>query len=135
MPGRSELALTQYIKNILEGNDREIMEHLAKYENCFTDTIANLQINEENFSYALEEIANELFSSRSATYAYVVSLFVFSIQLDMFCKCNHSWYQTDILIQTLVNILSQTSFTPTYNTCILLYFHLFLYYFPGRVQL
>ena len=130
MSRNRELTLTSYIKQILEGGNEEMMQYLAEYGDRFTDRIKTLPINEENFNHALEEIAKELFSSRPASYTYVVPLFIFSIELDIFCKCNHSWYQSDFLIQSLVNILSKTSFTPPYNTCILLYSHLFLYYIP-----
>ena len=133
MSGDRELILTDYIKKILQGENEEMMVHLAKYGNRFTRIVQTMQINEENFSGSLEGIANELFTSRNASYPYIAALCVFCLKLDAFCKCTHSWYQTDILIQSLVNILTKTSFNPPYNTYILLYMLIFLYYTPGSL--
>ena len=127
-----ERALERYIKNTLEGNDKDMQRFSMKYRNHYLSQIETLNLNQKTFSSAINVMTRELFSLRSATYPYVMSLLVFSVELDGFCRrIHHSWYTTGILTQTLVHILSKTSFNPpySYKKCVILYpsfFH-FLY--------
>ena len=122
--------IEHYIKNILEGND-EKMRHLStEYKNYHLSTIKTLNFSRETFSMGVEMISKRLFALSSDSTPYIMSLLVFSNELNTFYKVHHySWYTTDMLVQTLVHILLKTQFNHSNNRCIILY-PCFLSYFP-----
>ena len=78
------------------------------------------QLKAETFSYCLQAIADELFETREKTYPYVMMLLAFSLKLDEYCK-QYDWYNTELLIQSLVSILDKISFYPPNKYCVILY--------------
>ena len=115
----SRVVLEDYVTNILDGNDEDIQDLSIKYENYYLSSMETLNFTQETFGTGIEVISNELFSLRKVTEPYVVSLLIFSIELDKFYKL-HSWYTRDMLIRIIVNILYKREFKPN-NRCIILY--------------
>ena len=118
--------LEHYIKKILEGHDKKMVRLSKEYGNRYTSTIKKLNLNRETLSTSIKQISQELFSIiPCVSDPYVESLLLFSVELDSFYKLYHySWYTTDMLVQTLVHILSKTQFKPpsyNYNICTILY--------------
>ena len=111
-----EVHLHQFIKEVLQ-KDGHYMNHLAKeYEGLLPQL--DFELTEGTHSTTVQSIAEKLFVERDATYPYVTSLLVFSLTLDEYCK-KYNWYETDLLIQILVNILTKTSFNPP-NRCVII---------------
>ena len=120
-----ERVLRQYVENILEGNDKDVWYFSMKYRNHYLPQIMALKLERESFSTNIRTIAEELFITRSTTYPYVLSLLIFSFELDGYCRRIYSsWYTTATLVDILVNILSDYNYTPpnyNYNICNIIY--------------
>ena len=107
-----------------------------RYTDRYLTRIKQLNFTPETFCGGIEDISESLFCMRKPTTPYIISLLIFSIELDTFYKYHHSsWYTTDMLVQALVPILLlKTQFNPSYNKCCILY-PCFLSFFclPGLV--
>ena len=124
----SRVVLEDYVTNILDGNDEDIQDLSIKYENYYLSSMETLNFTQETFGTGIEVISNELFSLHKVTEPYVVSLLIFSIELDKFYKL-HSWYTRDMLIRIIVNILYKREFKPN-NRCIILYILVLFFFLP-----
>ena len=124
MSSLREEHIKHYISDILHGRD-ETIQHLSKrFENDNLSLIKTLNFTRETFSIGVEIISKRLFSLRGDSTPYIISLLIFSMELDKFYKKHqYSWYSTDMLIQTLVHVLLNTQlFSDNYrNKCIILY--------------
>ena len=137
MSSLREEHIKHYVSDILHGRD-ESMQQLSKiFKNGNLSLIETLNFTRETFSMGVEIISIRLFSLRDDSTPYIISLLIFSMELDKFYKKQqqqqqqYSWYTTDMLIQTLVHILLKTQlFSDNYkNKCIILY-PCFLSFFP-----
>ena len=121
-----EIRLYTYVKKLIQREDEEMNALFLESQERLPQI--TLQLKEETFSFCVQAIADELFEARKTTYPYVMSLLAFSLKLDEYCK-QYDWYNTEFLIQILVNILAKTSFNPPNIYCIILYQVLFLFFF------
>ena len=112
-----EMYLYAYVKKFLQGEDKEMNALMLEYQEFIPKT--PIQLKKETFSSCIQTIADELFKTRKPTDPYIIALLAFSSKLDKYCR-QYDWYNTEFLIQILVNILSKTSFTPNIY-CIILY--------------
>ena len=119
-----EMYLYAYVKKFLQREDKEMNDLMQEYQEFMPQI--TIQLNKETFSSCIQAIADELFETRKTTYPYVISLLAFSSKLDEYCK-QYDWYNTEFLIQILVNILAKTSFNPPNIYCIILYQVLFFF--------
>ena len=119
-----EMYLYAYVKKLLQREDKEMNDLVQEYQEFIPQI--TMQLKEETFSSCIQAIADELFETRKTTYPYVISLLAFSSKLDEYCK-QYDWYNTEFLIQILVNILAKTSFNPPNIYCIILYQVLFFF--------
>ena len=110
--------LYAYVKTFLQGEDKEMNALMLEYQE-FMPKIT-IQLKKETFSSCIQAIADELFETRKTTYPYVISLLAFSSKLDEYCK-QYDWYNTELLIQSLVSILDEISFYPPNKYCVILY--------------
>ena len=113
-----EMYLYAYVKKLLQREDKEMNDLMQKYQEFMPHI--TIQLKKETFSSCIQTIADELFETRKTTDPYVISLLAFSSKLDEYCK-QYDWYNTEFLIQILVNILAKTSFNPPNKYCIILY--------------
>ena len=113
-----ENRLYTYVKKVLQREDEEINALFLESQERLPKI--TLQLKEETFSFCVQAIADELFETREESYSYVMVLLAFSLKLDEYCK-QYDWYNTEFLIQILVNILGKTSFNPPNIYCIILY--------------
>ena len=119
-----EMYLYAYVKKFLQREDKEMNDFVQEYQEHLPQI--TIQLKEETFSFCIQAIADELFEARETTYPYVMTLLAFSLKLDEYCK-QYDWYNTEFLIQILVNILAKTSFNPPNKYCIILYQVLFFF--------
>ena len=121
-----EMYLYAYVKKLLQREDKEMNDLVQEYQEFLPQI--TIQLKEETFSFCIQAIANELFEARKTTYPYVMSLLAFSLKLDEYCK-QYDWYNTELLIQSLVSILDKISFYPPNKYCVILYPKFFSYYY------
>ena len=117
-----EMYLYAYVKKFLQREDKEMNDLMQEYQEFMPQI--TIQLKKETFSSCIQAIADELFETRKTTDPYVISLLAFSSKLDEYCK-QYDWYNTEFLIQILVNILAKTSFNPPNKYCVILYQALF----------
>ena len=130
---RRQQRIKDYVADVLynvSSADGAWIRHISReYKTRYLTRIKQLNFTPETFCGGIEDISESLFCMCKPTRPYIISLFMFSIELDMFYKCHHySWYTTDILIDTLVPILLKIEFNPSYkhNRCCILYLCLLL---------
>ena len=119
-----EMYLYVYVKKFLQREDKEMNDLMQEYQEFMPQI--TIQLKKETFSSCIQTIADELFETRKTTDPYVLSLLAFSCELDDYCR-QYDWYNTEFLIQILVNILAKTSFNPPNKYCIILYQVLFFF--------
>ena len=119
-----EMYLYAYVKKFLQREDKEMNDLMQEYQEFMPQI--TIQLKKETFSSCIQTIADELFETRKTTDPYVILLLAFSSKLDEYCK-QYDWYNTEFLIQILVNILAKTSFNPPNKYCIILYQVLFFF--------
>ena len=119
-----EMYLYAYVKKFLQREDKEMNDLMQEYQEFMPQI--TIQLKKETFSSCIQTIADELFETRKTTDPYVILLLAFSSKLDEYCK-QYDWYNTEFLIQILVNILAKTSFNPPNIYCIILYQVLFFF--------
>ena len=85
---------------------RHHLSHLNLEEMCFT---------EDTFSQTLKLLADTLFGMRGATKAYIITFLAFCKNLDKFCSVQYEWYNSNMLVDNIVYILSRTDFDPTFG--------------------
>ena len=113
-----EMYLYAYVKKFLQREDKEMNALMLEYQEFIPKT--PIQLKKETFSSCIQAIADELFKTRKPTDPYIIALLAFSSKLDKYCR-QYDWYDTEFLIQILVNILANTSFNPPNIYCIILY--------------
>ena len=113
-----EMHLYTYVKKLVQREDEEMNAFFLEYRERLPQI--TFQLKAETFSYCLQAIADELFETREKTYPYVMMLLAFSLKLDEYCK-QYDWYNTELLIQSLVSILDKISFHPPNKYCVILY--------------
>ena len=67
--------------------------------------------NIEEFTCTFQLICNDLFQYGGKP-QYIVTLIAFCLQLDVHMQSLYSWYQTDMLIDLLCDVLQKIDFNP-----------------------
>ncbi len=109
----SKRKLKQYITDVLDGKDAEIL-HLTKELNAedrYRILIDRLNMTEQTFAATLSRICDFLFSNKCGCRGYYTSLLIFSIELDTFHTKNSPWYSRDMLVETLIIIFLKNKYT------------------------
>lgn len=108
------------------------------YEDCsyrYKEMIQSLSITEKTIASGLKIMADEIFIDR-CTYYDVLVLLTFCIELNKHCTTLYPlypWYSQKILVEILVNILSDVNFIPpptsfnSPNICIIIYVNVLLF--------
>ena len=112
--------IRDYVWNIFNGGYTMIPGYDEKYinEQCITQ----LNFTEETLETKMVTISDTLFTERSVTRAYVETIILFSMKVDKYCKKhNFSWYETEMLLDIVVNILEYHNYNVPYKySCVLL---------------
>jgi len=95
-------SLMQMCKEICECYDFHSITELF-----YTTTTSN-----ETFKCAYQLMCDKLFQQFGAKPQYILTLIAFSLQLDVRMQPLCSWYQTDLLINLLHNVLQKVDFNP-----------------------
>ena len=73
------------------------------------------------FGDGFKSVCRELFKLRRPRAAYVIAILAYALELDEYHLMHCSWYHTDILTNSLVEVLMTNGFAPyTLNMCTLL---------------
>jgi hypothetical protein len=139
---RSELE--HFIKTVLyQQGDNQAKEI---YEDCryrYKKMIQSLSITEKTIAAGLKIMAYEIFIDR-CTYYDVLVLLTFCIELNKHCTTLYPlypWYNIKILVEILVNILSDVNFIPpptsfnSSNICIIIYVIVLLFLLHSILQI
>ena len=97
--------LKQYLNDVMDDKNTAILEMSKdlRLQARFQSMIQDLNISEQTLECCLKEIATSLLEDSMNT-GYLVSLLLFSRELDSFHLTYSAWYRRDMLIETLHNI-------------------------------
>ena len=97
--------LKQFVINVLDGRNsliNKISTDFNKKEK-FQKIIDDLCLTEETFEPTLKRLAKSLLLRKNN--GRLTALLLFCIELDSFHTLNSSWYERDMLIETLYNVI------------------------------
>ena len=121
MPNRQQQRrshLKEHVSNILSRKNVQIEYFYREQKNGdymakMMDMLKPKSFTLDNFSRSLETIASHLFSVKKGWSRYhIIALFIYCIKLDAICMKMHDWYNTSLLEETLVVILSMINYSP-----------------------
>ena len=100
--------LKRYLNDVLDGENMitgEMSNDLNLHDR-FQSMIQDLNITEQTFECCLKEIATVLLED-SMNHGCLVTLLLFSRELDSYHSMHSAWYRRSMLIETLHNIQKQ----------------------------
>ena len=106
--------IEQFCRDFFKGGNKQLHDII----NCYEDElvmidIEQLNLTQETFDTSFKLVCRELFNVRPAKYnAYIIALLGFAIKLNKYHLLYCSWYQVDILIDSLVAVLEDINFDP-----------------------
>ena len=122
---RQARRLREYVVNILNHGDSR-MEQLFQYYEPFMQERCAYNIEEMNFTIdtlgsSLQTIASYLFTPRESYKPhYVTVLFMYCMEIDEYFKKNHQNYNTNLLVDAIVNILINIDYVVPKSYCSIL---------------
>ena len=102
--------LKQYLNDVMDDKNLRILE-ISKELNLqdrFQSMAQDLNITEETLEYCLKEIATVLLED-STNYGCLVTLLLFSRELDSYHSTYSTWYRRRMMIEALHNIFLEYS--------------------------
>ena len=96
-----------------EDCDYRVQLIYEEYGVSFRHMVQTLNITEQTITSGLEIMAEEILLGEG-NLSHVFVLLVFCMELDKHCKLKkYSWYLSEMLIETIVNILWKVDFKPS----------------------
>ena len=119
--------IVEFCRNFINGNNKHLHDVIVNYRHLLTQiNIQHLNLTQETFDITFKNI----FDTRPAdNKGYIISLLGLALTLNEYQLSHHySWYHTEILIDSLVDVLENINFQlkelatvkPTHYYCILL---------------
>ena len=109
-----------------QGNNKKLHAVVADYKHMLTKIdIKCLDFTKDTFESTFQKICKLLFIEKSVTDAYVIALLGFAVEVNEYHR-HCIWYNIDVLINSMTNVLEETDFSPKLllttpdNFCILL---------------
>ena len=98
--------LKQSIINVLDGRNSHINEISIDFnkKEQFQKLVDDMHLTPETFKPSLRRVAKSLLHPTKNN-GRITALLLFCMELDSFHTLNSSWYERDMLIETLYNIL------------------------------
>ena len=95
--------IIQLCRNVLTDQDEVLCKIINEYD---FSSIIKINVTEETFEGTFRRVCEEVFKIRSVRKAYITALFAYASKLnDYHLVHSKTWYQTDLLIYSLVDIL------------------------------
>lgn len=115
MSQQQQQQLRQYLIDVIDGRDvtiNKIYKDNIYYRLQFQMIIENMNLTEQSFEPTLKTIASLLLSKKllSKNNGRLMVLLLFGMELDSFHSINSFWYKRNMIIETLYNILLDTTF-------------------------
>ena len=113
-------SINQFCRTVLDGENKQICDIINEYDFSSLD-IAAMNFTNETFEDSFKTVCQELFKLRRPHSAYIIAILAYALKLNEYHLMYCSWYRTDILTNTLVEVLMVNGFAPyTINRCTLL---------------
>ena len=123
--------IIEFCRNFINGGNKHLHDVIDNYRHLFSQiNIKQLNLTQETFDITFKNICRKLFDIRPAdNKSYIISLLGFALTLNEYHLSHHySWYHTEILIDSLVDVLENINFQlkelmtvePTYYYCMIL---------------
>ncbi len=102
--------IIQLCRNVLTDQDEVLCKIINEYD---FSSIIKINVTEETFEGTFRRVCEEVFKIRSVRKAYITALFAYASKLnDYHLVHSKTWYQTDLLIYSLVDILETKTIDP-----------------------
>ena len=100
----------QFCRSVLIDQDEAICRIIDEYD---LSSLVQIDVAEETFEDTLKRVCVELFTMRSVRISYITAIFVYASKLNEYHLVHSkAWYQTDLLMYSLVDILEEKAFNP-----------------------
>ena len=104
--------LEQFCRDFLNERNRNLYNVIDNYRHLFAQIdIQQLNLIQETFDSSFKSICRKLFNIRPAERNYIIPLLGFALTLDEYHLSRHySWYHTEILINSMTDLLAGVGF-------------------------
>ena len=95
-------------RSVLTEKDELLCKIINEYD---FSSIIKIDVTEETFEDTFRRVCEEVFKIRSVRKTYITVMFAYAIKLNEYHLVHSkTWYQTDLLIYSLVDILEAKTF-------------------------
>ena len=102
--------IMQFCRGVLIDGDEGICRIIDDYD---LSSLVQINVVEETFEDTFRRVCVELFTIRSVRISYITAIFAYASKLNEYHLVHSkAWYQTDLLIYSLVDILEEKAFNP-----------------------
>ena len=106
--------IEQFCRDFIKGGNMHLHNLIDNYRHLFSQIdIQRLNITQEMFDRSFKNICRKLFNTRPTDKSYIIALLGFALTLHEYHQSYYcSWYHTDMLIDSLVDVLEDINFQP-----------------------
>ena len=111
---RRRESIARFCWSVIDGRNKYVGDIIREYKHSIESRIdiQGMNFKQETFSRDLTNICDVLFTIRRVHMSYIMAVLAFSIELNDYLTNHSSWYNTELLIQTLTNIFLDVGFDP-----------------------
>ena len=116
---RQRRLVIRFCRSVLNGQNKQICAVIDEHDFSPLD-VGVMKLTRDTFKDSFKRVCEELFRMRPAHISYIIVVFAYALKLDEYHRCK-AWYETDILICSLADVLIANGFEAyTPNLCTLL---------------
>ena len=106
--------IEQFCYDFIKGGNVYLHNLVDNYRHLFAQIdIRRLNITQEMFDRSFKNICRKLFDTRPTDKSYIIALLGFALTLHEYHLLYHcSWYNVDMLINSLADVLEDINFQP-----------------------
>ena len=109
----------RFCRSVLSGENKQICRIIDEHDFSALN-VGVMKLTRDTFEDSFKRVCKDLFSMRPAHTSYIIVVFAYALKLDEYHRCK-AWYETDILICSLTDVLIANGFEAyTSNLCTLL---------------
>ena len=102
--------IMQFCRSVLIDQDEAICRIIDEYD---LSSLVQIDVAEETFEDTFKRVCVELFKIRSVRISYITAIFAYASKLNEYHLVHSkAWYQTDLLMYSLVDILEEKAVNP-----------------------
>ena len=109
---RQQQTIEEFCKHIMNGQNKQLYQLINNYASSFDlleDTMTTTTTS--NLESSFKAICEELFKLRPANGAYIIAILGYTLKLNNYhTEHSQTWYETELLTFSLVNILKDQGF-------------------------